>query len=103
MILTKTITRGLFLFFLFVASSFVITSCGDNSKTVNKDGIEYTSNYICPMHCKGSGDKVAGKCPTCKMDYVWNESKGPKPATGHEGHDHSGHSHHGHDHSGHSH
>ena len=29
---------------------------------------EYTSAYICPMHCDGSGQ--AGTCPACGMDYV---------------------------------
>lgn len=49
------------------------------------DGIEYTSAFICPMHCAGSGSDVAGKCPACGMDYVANTEKA---AEGHEGHDH---------------
>ncbi|MFZ1749287.1 MAG: heavy metal-binding domain-containing protein [Saprospiraceae bacterium] len=36
------------------------------------DGIEYTSAFICPMHCAGSGSAEAGKCPACGMDYVAN-------------------------------
>ena len=33
-------------------------------------GPEYTSDYVCPMHCKGSGSDEPGKCPVCGMDYV---------------------------------
>ncbi len=42
-------------------------------------GPEYTSLYICPMHCQGSGSDHAGVCPSCGMDYVMNESA-PAPA-----------------------
>lgn len=34
------------------------------------DGKEYTSAYVCPMHCSGSGSDQAGTCPVCGMDYV---------------------------------
>lgn len=34
---------------------------------------EYTSTYVCPMHCEGSGSDVAGECPKCGMDYVINK------------------------------
>ena len=34
------------------------------------EGKEYTSAYVCPMHCKGSGSEEAGKCPVCGMSYV---------------------------------
>lgn len=81
-----------------------ILACGGEAK----QGKEYTSAYICPMHCEGSGNDYAGTCPTCKMDYVKNENfkgefkEAPKAAEpGHEGHDHSGHdhsNHEGHDH-----
>ncbi|MFT5156604.1 MAG: hypothetical protein ACI83I_001152 [Bacteroidia bacterium] len=33
---------------------------------------EYSSAYICPMHCEGSGDSIVGICPVCKMDLVKN-------------------------------
>ncbi len=33
---------------------------------------EYSSTYVCPMHCEGSGSDAAGKCPVCGMDYVLN-------------------------------
>jgi len=50
----------------------------------DKSGPEYTSAYVCPMHCKGSGSATAGTCPVCKMDYV---------ANAHAGHNHDGHNH----------
>ena len=45
-------------------------------------GKEYTSAYICPMHCEGSGSDQPGKCPVCEMDYVANTEHS------HEGHNH---------------
>ncbi|MFT5724415.1 MAG: rubrerythrin [Bacteroidia bacterium] len=44
---------------------------GGNSHT----GPAYTSKYICPMHCEGSGSDTTGNCPVCKMDYVTNPSE----------------------------
>ena len=35
-------------------------------------GPEYTSAYVCPMHCKGSGAAEPGKCPVCGMDLMEN-------------------------------
>lgn len=40
---------------------------------IDKSGPEYTSLYICPMHCEGSGSDEPGECPVCGMDYVPNE------------------------------
>lgn len=70
-------------------------SCGENVKAENakteqtkdgsKQGKEYTSAYICPMHCDGSGSDEPGKCPVCGMDYKKNENS--------EKEDHSGHDH----------
>ncbi len=37
-----------------------------------EQGPEYTSAYICPMHCAGSGSNEPGKCPVCGMEYVKN-------------------------------
>ncbi len=34
------------------------------------EGKEYTSAYICPMHCEGSGSDQPGSCPVCGMDYI---------------------------------
>ena len=36
-------------------------------------GLEFTSKYVCPMHCEGSGSHEEGKCPVCGMIYVLNE------------------------------
>lgn len=35
-------------------------------------GAEYTSNFICPNHCEGSGSEVYGTCPVCGMEYIEN-------------------------------
>ncbi|MBN2891481.1 MAG: hypothetical protein JXL97_06425 [Bacteroidales bacterium] len=45
------------------------TSVNPNEVTLGK---EYTSKYICPNHCKGSGSEEAGVCPVCGMDYIEN-------------------------------
>lgn len=47
-----------------------ITACKSNKE--NHTGKEYTSTYICPMNCEGSGSKTKGNCPVCDMDYVKN-------------------------------
>lgn len=47
---------------------------GETTEATDKTGKEYTSAYICPMHCEGSGSDKEGKCPVCKMDYVKNEN-----------------------------
>lgn len=53
------------------------TSCSQGQKskteTVDKSGPEYTSAYVCPMHCPGSGSMEPGKCSVCGMDLVKNE------------------------------
>ncbi len=82
---------NVFIFGLFLAIG--LWSCGDNSSDnatsneessqteqeaateaeTEKQGPEYTSAYICPMHCEGSGSDEPGECPVCGMDYVKNE------------------------------
>ena len=50
-------------------------SCKDNKKEVSTEintnivnhGKEYTSAYVCPMHCEDSGSDKKGKCSTCGM------------------------------------
>lgn len=49
------------------------------TSTMTKLGPEFTSAYICPMHCEGSGSDKPGKCPVCGMDYRENEDL-KKPA-----------------------
>ena len=46
---------------------------GAESDSGDQSGPEYTSKYICPMHCEGSGSDKKGECPVCGMDYVLNE------------------------------
>ncbi len=49
------------------------TACSSNQeKEVDRTGVEYTSSYICPMHCEGSGSEHPGNCPDCGMKYVEN-------------------------------
>ncbi|MEZ4982388.1 MAG: heavy metal-binding domain-containing protein [Saprospiraceae bacterium] len=59
---------------------------------VDMTGPEYTSAYVCPMHCAGSGSAEPGTCPACGMDYVANDAA---PAAG-DGHDHDNHEGHNH-------
>ena len=61
----------LVLAFAIVGSTFI--ACGGSSENAEQQGKEYTSAYICPMHCDGSGSEDMGKCPVCGMDYVKNE------------------------------
>ncbi len=102
----------LVIYSLFLVGSMGFYACGNApTKQVDKTGKEYMSAYVCPMHCKGSGAAIAGKCPVCKMDYVANpdapKQQTPVNKNGHEGHDHGSHdghdhgSHEGHDHGSH--
>ncbi len=87
----------------------MFTSCKNKSaeKTEQTDetGIEYSSLYVCPMHCEGSGSDEPGKCPVCNMDYVLNEDAvDPHKEEMHEGHDHDhNHDEESDDHEGHDH
>ena len=87
-----------FLFLLLLGLG--ITACkhshshnGDASETVDKSGPEYTSNFICPMYCKGSGSEGPGKCPVCGMDYVANENLDNVSKSSEHDHDHDDHDH----------
>jgi len=61
---------------------------------VDSTGPEFTSAYICPMHCKGSGSDAPGTCPACGMDYVANtnhpmhQGEAAPESDSHEGHNH---------------
>lgn len=78
--------------------SVAITSCGSDASAQEEQGKEYTSAYICPMHCDGSGSEAPGQCPVCKMDYVQKDAA-KEMKENHDGHDHD--SHDGHDHGSH--
>ena len=41
-----------------------------HTTAVHGEGKAYTSAYVCPMHCEGSGSEEPGTCPVCGMDYV---------------------------------
>lgn len=91
---------------IFLALASLMISCGggntekaQETKEVSKDGPEYTSAFICPMNCPGSGSDKMGVCPDCGMDYIANKNV-KQDADNHDGHDHSGHDH---SHEGHSH
>jgi hypothetical protein len=62
---------------------FILASCGGNEATATQDaetvaphgeGKEYTSAYVCPMHCTDSGSDAEGTCAACGMAYVTNET-----------------------------
>ncbi|MBI1228200.1 MAG: hypothetical protein GC192_23400 [Bacteroidetes bacterium] len=57
--------------FLTIASLSLAACGGDHQHNQSENtGKEYTSAYVCPMHCEGSGSDQPGKCPVCEMDYV---------------------------------
>ncbi|MCC6724329.1 MAG: hypothetical protein IT258_07440 [Saprospiraceae bacterium] len=70
--------KKLFYSLLTIAALSITASCGaDHEHSTNGGDAkahgtskEYTSAYICPMHCEGSGSDQPGKCPVCEMDYV---------------------------------
>jgi hypothetical protein len=64
----KSIALGICLF----STALFTVSCGSTSTSDNahETGKEYTSAYVCPMHCTDSGAAEMGTCPVCKMDYV---------------------------------
>jgi hypothetical protein len=87
------------IFFLVLGLALMISACGgkhggsqgtgaqQETPAQEQTGPEYTSAYICPMYCPGSGSDGPGKCPKCGMDYVKNEKAGSE-MPGHEGHNH---------------
>lgn len=109
--------KNLIATFILISGLLALVSCNSSSeKTTEAKKIEridkttakeYTSKYICPMHCKGSGSEEPGTCPVCKMDYELNEDykdAGSMQENGHEGHNHDDHEGHSHDdHEGHNH
>jgi hypothetical protein len=48
------------------------------TKDSKKLGKEYTSKYICPDHCKGSGSDKPGTCANCGMELIENTSYSAK-------------------------
>lgn len=68
-----------FLVAIVIIASIAMVSCKDNKTkieteiTTEKQGKEFTSAYVCPMHCEDSGSDKEGKCDTCGMTLVKNE------------------------------
>ena len=52
------------------------TSALKSNNATRQLGKEYTSKYICPDHCKGSGSDKEGKCPECGMELMENPNYG---------------------------
>ena len=50
----------------FLVAGLTFSSCG-NSNAADTDGKEFTSAYVCPMHCESSGSEELGKCPGCLL------------------------------------
>ena len=65
----KTIIKSIS---LLIGITLMACTFTPNQSKKDQTGTEYTSAYICPMHCEGSGSSEAGNCPVCKMDYVQN-------------------------------
>ncbi len=61
---------------------------GSADEAEAQKGPEWTSAYICPMHCEGSGSDAPGNCPVCAMAYVPNPDLQGGQEEGHEGHNH---------------
>lgn len=59
---------------VFITSMIACSSTNSSQEQkVDQSGPEYTSAYVCPMHCEGSGSDTAGLCPVCGMDLVENK------------------------------
>ena len=78
----KTI-KSISLLAIAICFALFMTSCGEHdheghdhdgdathTHAVHGETTAYTSAYVCPMHCEGSGAAEAGDCPVCGMDYV---------------------------------
>ena len=68
-------------YFLIAITVLVFSFCKEVKKeetptpVIRKEvqsGPEFTSAYICPMNCQGSGSDKPGVCPVCGMDYEQN-------------------------------
>ncbi|MFT5863881.1 MAG: putative paraquat-inducible protein A [Flavobacteriales bacterium] len=60
-----------------VMGTLTMVSCKDSKSETKaataQEGTEYTSAYVCPMHCTDSGSDTEGTCGTCGMTLVKNE------------------------------
>ncbi|MDX1476437.1 MAG: heavy metal-binding domain-containing protein [Saprospiraceae bacterium] len=79
--------KNLSMLALLLAAGMWIASCGQSeshdshshedgtehshdASEAHGEGAAFTSAYVCPMHCEGSGSDEPGTCPACGMDYV---------------------------------
>lgn len=76
--------KSLGLLTLLFSMALFVVSCGGNASqeaaegestesmeaAAHGEGKAYTSEYVCPMHCEGSGSEEPGECPVCGMQYV---------------------------------
>ncbi|MDQ3140929.1 MAG: hypothetical protein M3Q56_01640 [Bacteroidota bacterium] len=78
----NVLSNGILIVLVLVASNFLFTTACKHSQKENEKSViekvdntgpEYTSAFICPMHCKGSGSHEMGVCPVCGMDYEKND------------------------------
>ncbi|MFK7776077.1 MAG: heavy metal-binding domain-containing protein [Saprospiraceae bacterium] len=58
---------------LFLVSCSGTEAAKNTSSEPHGTTTEFTSAYVCPMHCKDSGSDNAGTCLVCGMDYVKSE------------------------------
>lgn len=63
---------------MLIMATISMVSCKENeaeTKPAIEDdqGNEYTSAYVCPMHCKDSGSEKEGTCDSCGMTLIKNE------------------------------
>ena len=76
--------KTIFFFLAMMATTALVSSCGNSSHehehnqahehaAPHGEGKAFTSAYVCPMHCDGSGGEAEGKCPVCGMDYVMQD------------------------------
>ncbi|WP_235297907.1 heavy metal-binding domain-containing protein [Portibacter marinus] len=93
------ITRIFLYLSVVLTLAITMNSCANSSSSkasteeVDQSGPEYTSAYVCPMHCEGSGSEQPGECPVCGMDYVANENNSGGNDHHHDHGDHDGHDH----------
>ena len=69
----KTLLKLAFIGILFTSVIACTTNKTNQEQKIDQSGPEYTSAYVCPMHCEGSGSDTAGLCPVCGMDLVENK------------------------------
>jgi len=76
---------------IFISIALIMSSCGQGtgqsqhghdhdhdgdhenhqvSEINHGEGAAFSSHYVCPMHCAGSGSEEGGNCPVCGMVYV---------------------------------